>query len=129
MQWSDYLAAACQDHCKDIGPKGITGHTGSDGSQPWDRMNRFGRWGGRVAENLSFGSKSGAESILQLYIDDGVSNRGHRVNILNPDLKLTGIASCNHKQYGAMLCVAYSGTFTPNTNGRAEVQRRAGSKA
>ena len=32
LAWSQELANACRDHCNDTGPKGITGHDGTDGS-------------------------------------------------------------------------------------------------
>ena len=38
------LMKACRDHVLDQGPKGTTGHTGSDGSSPFVRMNRYGQW-------------------------------------------------------------------------------------
>ena len=49
------MAKAARDHCNDIGPKGKISHVGSDGSQPWERIERYGEWGGEVAENISFG--------------------------------------------------------------------------
>ena len=83
-----------------MGPKGLTGHSGTDGSSPFDRMNRYGKWGGTAGENIAYGDSNGKEYMVQLYIDDGVANRGHRVNILTPGFKLTGRAVCSHKGYG-----------------------------
>lgn len=114
MTWSDEIAQASRDHCLDTGPSGVTGHTGTKGSQPWDRMNRYGKWGGTVGENIAYGNSRGDEYILQLYIDDGVPGRGHRKNILNPAFKVTGMFQCYHKLYGGALVIGYAGTFTPN---------------
>jgi uncharacterized protein YkwD len=100
LKWNDYLALACEDHCNDTGPKGKTGHTGSNGSQPWDRMNRYGKWGGTVGENIAYGNSDGKAFLVQLYIDDGTKNRGHRVNITKAAFKETGMAVCKHKLYG-----------------------------
>jgi len=125
LKWNDYLALACEDHCKDTGPSGRTGHSGSDGSTPWKRMNRYGKWGGRVGENIAYGNSDGAEYMVQLYIDDGVANRGHRVNILKPDFKETGMAVCPHRGFKKQIVIAYAGSFTPSAFGRSEVARRA----
>jgi len=125
LEWNDYLALAAQDHCNDQGPSGTTGHTGSDGSQPWDRINKYGRWGGTVSENLAYGRSEGDEYMVQLYIDDGVRDRGHRINMLNPELKLTGMAYCKHNSYGGMMAVAYAKSFKPNSFGKTSVIRRA----
>ena len=34
LLWSEDMKKSCKDHVNDLGPKGITGHTGSDGSSP-----------------------------------------------------------------------------------------------
>jgi uncharacterized protein YkwD len=59
--WEEGLENAARDHAEDIGPKGITGHTGSDGSSMTDRIERYGEWMGNIGENISFGQKSGKE--------------------------------------------------------------------
>jgi len=125
LVWNDYLALAAEDHCNDQGPKGVTGHGGTDGSSPFDRMNRYGSWGGSAAENLAYGKSDGEGFMLQLYIDDGVPDRGHRKAILNPNLKMVGMHHCDHKGYGGMLAVAYAVSFTPSTFGKQELDARA----
>jgi len=57
--------------------------------------------------------------MVQLYIDDGVEDRGHRINMLNPELKLTGMAYCKHTTFGGMIAVTYAKSFTPNSHGKA----------
>lgn len=49
------MADAARDHAEDIGPKGIAGHEGSDGSTMQDRIERYGDWSGYIGENISFG--------------------------------------------------------------------------
>ena len=61
-------------HAADLGKSGITGHTGSDGSSPFDRMNRHGKWLGAAAENIAFGDGTPRDRIIQLIIDDGVAS-------------------------------------------------------
>ncbi|MDR1024140.1 MAG: hypothetical protein LBL56_00300, partial [Treponema sp.] len=40
------LFLAAKDHADDTGPRGITGHTGSDRSSMGQRINRYGEWNG-----------------------------------------------------------------------------------
>jgi len=51
--------------------------------------------------------------MAQLYVDDGVKNRGHRTNMINPRFKQIGIAYCYHRKYKAMLVMVYASDFTP----------------
>ena len=114
LEWNDCLALAAQDHCDDIGPKGSNSHTGSDGSSPWDRMSRYGRWSGSVGENLDFSPTTGDEMMDLLYVDDGVSSRGHRTNMINPAFKQVGMSYCPHARYGDMIVVDFATVLTPN---------------
>lgn len=63
-----YLSKACADHINDLGPKGLTGHTGSDGSSVDQRIERYGEWGGKIGENISFGCKTGESSTKTIII-------------------------------------------------------------
>jgi uncharacterized protein YkwD len=96
------LRQAAQAHCDDTGPLGITGHAGSDQSQPADRMNRFGLWKGGCAENISYGHDDPFRIVEQLLRDDGVPSRGHRKNILTPTFIKIGVALGSHKTYKKM---------------------------
>jgi uncharacterized protein YkwD len=63
-----------------MGPDGLMGHTGTDGSDPYARMNRYGTVldGG---ENIAYGTFTGRDTVMGLVIDDGVASRGHRDNV------------------------------------------------
>lgn len=77
------LYNAAISHGNDIKRQGRLNHTGSDGSQIWDRLSKVnGIVGG--AENLVAGAHSAKESVIILLVDAGVPSRGHRKNILNP---------------------------------------------
>lgn len=78
-----------------------TGHTAPDGSDPFQRMKRYGSYSGTAGENVSYGSKSAREIVVSLLIDDGVTSRGHRKNILSKGYTVTGIGFAGtHKAYG-----------------------------
>ena len=97
------MSHAAKAHVKDQ-RDGALGHTGSDGSQPWDRMSRYGTWQGKVAENISYGGKNARGVVIQLIVDDGVPGRGHRVNMFNPAYQFVGVGCGVHARFGD-LCV------------------------
>jgi uncharacterized protein YkwD len=106
------LFLAARDHVNDTGPKGITGHTGSDGSSMGQRINRYGKWDKGAGENISYGHNKGRDIVVQLLIDDGVSSRGHRNNILNRNFKYTGGAIGSHSKYTYMCVIDYANEYT-----------------
>lgn len=69
------LCLAAQWLADDQANTGKIGHNGSDGSSPFDRMNRYGKWLIKAGENCAYGTKTGKEIVAQLLIDDGVMNR------------------------------------------------------
>lgn len=77
------LYNAAISHGNDIKRQGRLNHTGSNGSQIWDRLAQVnGIVGG--AENLIAGAHSAKESVIILLVDGSTPSRGHRKNILNP---------------------------------------------
>lgn len=99
LQPSKALTLAARDHALDMGRTGRIGHRGSDGSNLAARVSRYGHWKRRLAENCSYGWDDPLQIVLQELIDDGVSGRGHRKNVLNPQLHYVGVALRPHKQH------------------------------
>ena len=120
IEMNDNLSKATTDHVNDIGPKGETGHEGTDGSSPSDRVERYCVWEGGVCENIDFGSKTGLDVILSLLIDDGVSSRGHRKNLFNEKIKYAGVACGTHTEYevvsNCVYCEGISGKSVTKSN-------------
>jgi uncharacterized protein YkwD len=105
------MSLAAKDHVEDTGPKGSTGHSGSDGSKPFDRMNRHGKWLRSAGENISYGNDEARQVVIQLIVDDGVAGRGHRRNIFNAAFEVVGISCGPHKVYGTMCVQTFAGDY------------------
>ena len=91
------LDVAAQLHSEDQAARTSMGHTGSDGSSPWDRMARAGYSGwNAVAENVAYGYPTVADVMA-----GWMGSTGHRANILDPALTQvgTGLATGHGRPY------------------------------
>lgn len=76
----------------------MTGHTSSDGTDTFTRIERFVK-GGAMAENCQYGPDEPIEVIMQLMIDSGIPSLGHRKTLMNCTYNFIGIAQSNHSTY------------------------------
>lgn len=109
----DALVAAARDHVRDQGPTEAIGHRGSDGSNSFERISRHGRSTGLSAEVIDYGWTSAREIVMDLLIDDGIADRGHRRNLLIPRYVHAGAACGPHRRFGVMCVVEMAEAFTP----------------
>lgn len=118
LKYKEGLAKAARDHANDIGAHGTEAHTGTDGSRLGDRIDRYGKWMGKIGENIDFTSTDADEIIMDLLIDDGNSSRGHRKNLLNPEFAATGVAIAKHLYRGICVVIDYAGEFQDSLDGK-----------
>jgi uncharacterized protein YkwD len=102
------LTRSARDHVKDIGPRGMTGHAGTDQSQPADRISRYGTPKTISGEGITFGPTSARSIVVQLIVDDGVAGRDHRKNVFEADYRVAGIAIGPHKTYEQMCVIDFA---------------------
>lgn len=86
------LNAAASRHANDMQTSGVTGHDGSDGSNPATRIADAGYAPVSVwAENVYWGTGGGATA--DAAVTWWMNSPGHRANILNCALKDVGVAA------------------------------------
>ncbi|HMF57792.1 MAG TPA: CAP domain-containing protein [Pyrinomonadaceae bacterium] len=129
LQSAKGLHLAALDHARDLSTSGITGHRGSDGSMPEQRVERFGRWMSSIGETIVYDVDTARAMVINLLIDDGVPGRGHRMNIFNPGYTTAGVAVGTQTSFGAKCVIDFVGGFTEgageeNQNGAARTRRR-----
>jgi hypothetical protein len=107
---SEGMSRAATDHAQYMRRTGNAGHEGRGGMSA--RLLRHGRWDVSIAENLHWGAENAHDAVLSLMIDDGVKNRGHRINILDPDFKYVGVGIDSHPRLHISYVIKYAVKFT-----------------
>jgi uncharacterized protein YkwD len=111
LKLSKGMSWGAKDHMKDLGLSGGSQHRGSDSSQPWDRVNRYGTWQKVIGENISLGHDRARNIVMSLIIDDGVPHRGHRKNLFNSDFRVIGVACGEHPNYKTICVITFAGEY------------------
>lgn len=98
------LNAAAQAHSNDMVRNNFMGHTGSDGSSPFDRMKRYGYNYRTAAENVAAGQSS-PQDVMHSWMN----SPGHRKNILNGNLRDIGVGYARGGTYGTYWTQKFGG--------------------
>ena len=103
------LYNAAKQHAVDMIVYDYFDHTSLDGKTPFDRMINAGYSYNAAGENIAYYGSTGpidrnkivVDMHDELFIDDDIEGRGHRVNILYPSFKEIGIGSAfgSYKKY------------------------------
>ncbi|AXI89587.1 CAP domain-containing protein [Streptomyces griseoincarnatus] len=80
------LNAAAQRHSEDMASTGTMSHTGSDGSDPGERITRAGYAWSTYGENVAYGYST-PEQVMQGWM----TSPGHKANILNCSFREIGV--------------------------------------
>ena len=113
LEWDDCLAQSAQDHVDDIGPKGLLLYQSSDGTEPEDRITKYGNYIESLGENIDFGPNDEIGVIVSLTLDDGEEERPHRDNLFKNDYKKIGIACGPHQTEFQMCVMDFAYDFIP----------------
>ncbi|MEH2420759.1 MAG: CAP domain-containing protein [Nostoc sp.] len=90
LSLNSQLTVAAQGHSQDMADHNFMAHNGSDGSSPFDRMQKAGYRFSFAGENVAAG-QSTPEDATSSWMNETPPNDGHRQNILNPNYREIGI--------------------------------------
>lgn len=105
------LHESAKRHAKDMGRSGKVGHRSSRGKSFKKRFKKLQEKYDLVGENCQYGYKNGIDIVIDLLIDQGVSDLGHRKNILNPEYQYMGTSILSHKKYRWNAVQNFGGNF------------------
>jgi len=111
LSWSDGLAEAAADLAEEQAASGTVGHDGRKSGGMRERIERHGEWLGEIAENIGYGPAEARAMVLQLIVDDGVPDRGHRKNIYRRAIAVAGVACGPHSTFRTMCVIDFAGGF------------------
>jgi uncharacterized protein YkwD len=80
-------------------------------------MNRYGRWDRAAGESIALGTNSARDVVLQLLIDDGVQNRGHRKTLLDGGYVVAGVACGPHTNYEQICVIDFAARYSETKAG------------
>jgi uncharacterized protein YkwD len=87
VRWNDSLAEASRLHADDMARYNYFSHSGRDGSNPWDRIERAGyRWRSS-GENIAAGQRNAEEAVA-----GWINSPGHCANLMDPGFTEMGAA-------------------------------------
>ena len=112
LEPSKGMSSAAKSHVLEQGKRGTVGHNRVDGSSFSAVMNRYGRWGGSCAENISYGKGDARKIVIQLLVDDGVPSRGHRKSFIDSYFGVVGVAAGAHTKYSHMCVINLAQSYT-----------------
>jgi hypothetical protein len=103
------MSKASKGHAKYMKSTGTTSHEGRGGMDA--RISKYGEWLGGLGENLQWATTNAHEAIMSLMIDDGIKNRGHRKNIMNPEYRIVGVGIDSHPRWLVSYVINYANGF------------------
>lgn len=105
------MSQSVREQVTDLGTTGEMGHQGSDESGVGDRLERYGTWQGRWAENLSDGKQTAEAIVAEWLIDDGVESRRDRNNLLDPEFQKAGVSCAPHSRYDSICAIVFASQY------------------
>lgn len=111
LVWSTGLVAAAAELAREQGESDATGHIGARSGGMLKRIERHGKWKGRIGENIAYGPGDARMVVIQLLVDDGTPDRSHRKNLFDPDFGRAGVACGPHPSFESVCVIDFATRF------------------
>lgn len=108
------MCYAAFKHSEYLAEKKSLAHTGKGGSSMSNRLEEFGDWQTTIGENIiktTPNTRTAEHIVMEMVIDDGVKNRGHRENIFKSSFKKLGVGIANEADGEDIVTLVFSGGF------------------
>ena len=111
------LQKVALEYAEDITETGdlTTPHIDSHDSTPTQRITKAMRWTKMVGECIVVGSKTAADIVSSLVIDDGDEERTNRKVLFDKDARLGGVVCIPHSIFGVLTVVLFVGGAYDNS--------------
>jgi uncharacterized protein YkwD len=104
LQSQKDLSEAAKGHAEASGKKGSLGHQNFQ-ARTKTVLAKYRN----IGENCQYGYSDGFSIVLDLLIDEGIEDLGHRKNILNPEFENIGVSIQPHKKFRFNSVMNYGG--------------------
>lgn len=104
LEVSKDLYEPALQHATESGKTGRTGHQGFN-KRTAAIMKNYATAG----ENCDYGNQEALDILMNLLIDEGIADVGHRMNILDSSFYYLGVAIAPHKKYGVNCVQIFAG--------------------
>ena len=96
-------------HSTNMGKAGKLGHESSDGKSFEERLSFLTDSFSLVQENCQYGFSKGLDILMDLLIDEGIEDLGHRYTLMNTRLRFIGVSIYPHKKFNVNCVIDFGG--------------------
>ena len=108
LLWNEGLFMVCNDHLKELSKIEEFSEMTVNEMDIYERFNKYGRYNRMCGENIQVGLENPREIILDLMIDDGLTDKVHRNTLINPSFNKGAVCMGEHPTYGIVTVFAYA---------------------
>lgn len=111
LKYTDELYNFAKHHAKSTGKVGRVGHRSVLFKSYKSRSKKLLSTYSYVGENIHYGSNNAKRIVIDLLIDDGIKDVGHRKNMLSDNFVFASVSIQPHKKYRQNCVIEFGGAL------------------